>query len=68
MKQDIKQQLAITLPNSKVAVLIDQHASSPWNYLIGGQWNITEEWSVIAETNIAFSDRQQFMMQLGYRF
>lgn len=68
MKQDIKQQLAVSTPDSKVAVLIDQHASSPWNYLIGAQWNITEEWAVIAETNLAFSDRQQFMMQLGYRF
>lgn len=68
MKQDIKQQLAITANSDKVAVLIDQEASSPWNYLIGGQWNISEEWSIIAESNFAFSDRQQFMMQLGYRF
>ena len=37
-------------------------------HLIGAQWNITEEWAIIAETNLAFSDRQQFMMQLGYRF
>jgi len=68
MKQDIEQQIAVTTPGHKVAVLIDQHTSSPVNYLIGGQWNITEEWAVIAETNFAFSDRQQFMMQLGYRF
>jgi len=68
MKEDIEQQLAVSAPGTKVAVLIDQQASSPWNYLIGAQWNITEEWSVIAETNLAFSDRQQFMMQLGYRF
>ena len=68
MKQDIEQQLAITTPTVDIAVLIDQHASSPVNYLIGAQWNITEEWAVIAETNFAFSDRQQFMMQLGYRF
>jgi len=68
MKQDIEQQIAVSTPGNKVAVLIDQHASSPWNYLIGAQWNITEEWAVIAETNFAFSDRQQFMMQIGYRF
>lgn len=68
MKQDIKQQIAIATPEGKVAVLIDQHTSSPVNYLIGAQWNITEEWAVIAETNFAFSDRQQFMMQIGYRF
>jgi len=68
MKQDIEQQIAVTTPDSKVAVLIDQHTSSPVNYLIGAQWNITEEWAVIAETNFAFSDRQQFMMQIGYRF
>jgi len=68
MKQDIEQQIAVTTPGNKVAVLIDQHTSSPVNYLIGAQWNITEEWAVIAETNFAFSDRQQFMMQLGYRF
>ena len=68
MKQDIEQQIAVSTPGKQVAVLIDQHASSPWNYLIGAQWNITEEWAVIAETNFAFSDRQQFMMQIGYRF
>lgn len=68
MKQDIKQQIAVTADGGNVAVLIDQQASSPWNYLIGGQWNITEEWSIIAESSFAFSDRQQFMMQFGYRF
>ena len=68
MKQDIEQQIAVSTPGNQVSVLIDQHASSPWNYLIGAQWNITEEWAVIAETNFAFSDRQQFMVQLGYRF
>ena len=68
MKQDIEQQIAVSTPGNQVAVLIDQHASSPWNYLIGAQWNITEEWAIIAETNFAFSDRQQFMMQIGYRF
>jgi len=68
MKQDIEQQIAVPLVENKVTVLIDQHTSSPVNYLIGAQWNITEEWAVIAETNFAFSDRQQFMMQVGYRF
>jgi len=68
MKQDIEQQIAVPLVESKVTVLIDQHTSSPVNYLVGAQWNITEEWAVIAETNFAFSDRQQFMMQVGYRF
>jgi hypothetical protein len=68
MKQDIEQQIAILIPGDKVVVLIDQHTSSPVNYLIGAQWNISEEWSIIAETNFAFSDRQQFMFQLGYRF
>lgn len=68
MKQDIKQQIAVMTEGGNVAVLIDQQASSPWNYLIGGQWNISEEWSIIAESSFAFSDRQQVMMQLGYRF
>lgn len=68
MKQDIDQQIAVMAEDGNVAVLIDQHASAPWNYLIGGQWNITEEWAIIAETNFAFSERQQFMMQVGYRF
>ncbi|TYK64994.1 hypothetical protein [Colwellia echini] len=69
MKQDIKQQLEISSPEApKVIILIDQEVSSPLNYLIGGQWNISEEWALIAETSFAFSDRQQFMMQLGYRF
>ncbi|MBU2871703.1 hypothetical protein [Colwellia sp. E2M01] len=69
MKQDIKQQVAVaSSDSSKVVVLIDQEVSSPLNYLIGGQWNISKEWALIAETSFAFSDRQQFMMQLGYRF
>ncbi|QBG36921.1 hypothetical protein [Litorilituus sediminis] len=68
MKQDIEQVINVKIPSTDLAVVIDQHTSSPVNYLLGAQWNITEEWAVIAETNFAFSDRQQFMMQIGYRF
>jgi hypothetical protein len=71
MKEDIAQTLYLPAPNTSgidAAVIIDQHASSPWNTLIGGQWNFSEEWSVILETNFGFSDRKQFMMQVGYRF
>ncbi len=67
MKQEIEQTLSIEVPGTKLSAIIDQHVSSPYNYLIGGQWNITEEWSIIAETNFAFGDRQQVMIQAGYR-
>ena len=67
MKQDIEQTLSIIIPGTQVSAVVEQHASSPINYLIGGQWNFTEEWSLIAETNIGFGDRQQLMFQLGYR-
>ena len=67
MKQDIRQTLNIIVPGSEVSVVVEQYASSPINYLIGGQWNFSEEWSLLVESNVGFGDRQQLMLQLGYR-
>ncbi len=67
MKQDIEQTLNIILPDVPIEVVIDQSASSPYNYLVGGSWNISQHWQVILESSFLFSDRQQFMAQLSYR-
>ena len=73
MKQDIKQTLFIVTPiplgnGDTLGVEIDQHASSPYNYLVGGTWNITPAWEIVAESSFLFSERQQFMLQGSYRF
>lgn len=51
-----------------MAAVIDQKASAPYNYLIGSIWNINENWSLLMQSSFLLSKRQQFMMQLGYRF
>ncbi len=68
MKQDIRQVLYIEVPDTPIAAIIDQEVSSPYNYLIGGSWNINQTWQIILESSFLFSDRQQFMMQGSYRF
>ena len=67
MHQDIKQTLDIILPIDGLSVVVEQEASSPVNYLLGGRINFSQEWEMIIETNAGFSDRQQFMLQLSYR-
>jgi hypothetical protein len=68
MKQDINQELYLKAPGTNAAVIIDQHASSPYNYLVGGAWNFNEEWQLILESSFLLSDRNQFMFQLVRRF
>ncbi|RMA82071.1 hypothetical protein [Umboniibacter marinipuniceus] len=68
MKQRIKQVLIVDVPDTPIAAIISQEVSSPYSYLIGGSWNITPEWQIIAESSFLFSDRQQFMIQGSYRF
>ena len=68
MKQKIKQVLSVEVPDTSIAAIISQEVSSPYSYLIGGSWNITPEWQIIAESSFLFSDRQQFMIQGSYRF
>ncbi len=72
MHQNVKQTLNIPIPGianqpSGVKVIIEQEASSPVNYLLGGRLNFTEAWEMIIETNAGFADRQQFLMQISYR-
>ena len=68
MYQDIAQQLDlhIDIGQSLLDVSIVQATQVPWNYLVGGQWDINRSWSVLAE--FGFGDRKSQMLNLTYRF
>ena len=50
------------------SVRIDQSAADKYNWLFGGRWAFTKHVELLAETNIGFKSRKQFLMQLSYRF
>ncbi|CAA0122235.1 Uncharacterised protein [BD1-7 clade bacterium] len=82
MYQDINQILnipvGVSIPNQGPvgpaelleidSIRIDQSASAPYSYLIGGRWAFTESIELLTETNFGFQDRKQFLAQLSYRF
>jgi hypothetical protein len=47
-------------------VSIEQSTQEPYNYLIGGQWDINRSFAVLAE--LGFGKRQSQMLNLTYRF
>jgi len=68
MYQDIAQvlDLQIDIGDNTLDVSIDQSAQAPWNYLIGGQWDVSRSFSVLAE--FGFGKRKSQMLNLTYRF
>jgi len=68
MYQDIAQTLDLPLDigNSVLNVSIDQSTQVPWNYLVGGQWDINRSLSLLAE--LGFGRRRSQMINLTYRF
>jgi hypothetical protein len=45
---------------------VKQHLNSPWNMLIGAQYEITQNFNVLSE--IGFNDRNSFFLAGEYRF
>ncbi len=68
MYQDIAQTLDLPLDigDSVLEVSIDQSTQSPWNYLVGGQWDINRSFSILAE--LGFGKRKSQMLNFTYRF
>jgi len=68
MYQDISQVLDLPLDigSDVLLVSIDQSTQTPWNYLVGGQWDINRSFSILAE--FGFGDRKSQMLNLTYRF
>ena len=68
MYQDIAQVLDLQLDigDDILNVSIDQSTQVPWNYLIGGQWDVNRSFSVLAE--FGFGKRKSQMLNLTYRF
>ena len=46
---------------------VDQTNKDKWNYLIGFNWAISKQWSVMAEAGFGGS-RSNFISSFGYRF
>jgi hypothetical protein len=68
MYQDIAQtlDLIIDIGDDNLLVSIDQSTQVPWNYLVGGQWDINRSFAVLLE--LGFGDRKSQMLNLTYRF
>lgn len=68
MYQDIAQVLDLQLDigDSMLDVSIDQATQAPWNYLVGGQWDVNRSFSILAE--FGFGKRKSQMLNLTYRF
>ena len=54
------------LPSVELNFEIDIKNDQPWNFLFGGQWEITKRWQFMAEGGIG--DRKQFITGLFFRF
>lgn len=68
MYQDIEQTLVLEsdIGTSLVSVKIEQSVAEPWNYLIGGQWDINRSFAILAE--YGFGERKSQMLNITYRF
>lgn len=68
MYQDIAQvlELPIAVGDEILNVAIDQSTKEPWNYLVGGQWDINRSFSILAE--LGFGKRESQMLNATYRF
>lgn len=68
MYQDVAQilDLPIDIGENTLLVSIDQATQVPWNYVIGGQWDINRSLSLLVE--LGFHKRKSQMVNLTYRF
>ncbi len=54
------------LPSAHLDFEIDIKNEEPWNFLIGGQWEITKRWQMMVEGG--FGNRRQIIFGTVYRF
>lgn len=58
--------LSPLLPAVELDFEIDIKNKHPWNFLFGGQWEVTKRWQIMAEGGIG--DRKQLIAGLFFRF
>jgi len=64
---DIKlNELDSRLPPVQIDFKLDVKNDEPWNFLFGGQWEITKRWQVMAEGGVG--DRKQLILGAFFRF
>ena len=54
------------LPSVQLDFKLDVKNDEPWNFLFGGQWEITKRWQVMAEGGVG--DRKQLILGAFFRF
>ena len=54
------------LPPVQIDYKLDVKNDEPWNFLFGGQWEITKRWQVMAEGGVG--DRKQLILGAFFRF
>jgi len=54
------------LPSLKIDFKLDVKNEQPWNFLFGGQWEITKRWQFMAEGGVG--ERKQLITGLFFRF
>jgi hypothetical protein len=54
------------LPSVEIDFKLDIENEDPWNFLFGGQWEITKRWQFMAEGGMG--DRKQLITGLFFRF
>jgi hypothetical protein len=54
------------LPSVEIDFKLDIKNSEPWNFLFGGQWEITQRWQFMAEGGVG--DRKHVLTGLFFRF
>ena len=54
------------LPSVQIDFKLDVKNDEPWNFLFGGQWEITKRWQVMAEGGVG--DRKQLILGVFFRF
>jgi hypothetical protein len=54
------------LPPVQIDFKLDVENDQPWNFLFGGQWEITKRWQFMAEGGVG--DRTQVLTGVSFRF
>ena len=60
------QELDDRLPSVELAFKLDVKNDQPWNFLFGGQWELTKRWQFTLEGGVG--DRKQLISGLFFRF
>jgi len=54
------------LPDIEIDFEVRIKNKDPWNFIFGGQWEITKQWQIVAEGGVG--DRKQVITGIFFRF